>query len=630
MIRKWTACLTLLLLCALCNGEERIELFHSDIQLHSNNTATIEETIAVKAEGREIVRGIFRVLPRGYTTPKGAKKALNYSVTSVTRNGNEEPFTVYKNGVEIKISIGTNTPIEHGIQTYKITYLADDAAAHFPNYDEFYWNITGNYWGFKIMQASANVYLPKGVGANTDSAAAYQGYYGETEPANAQYSRRNNAFSFFSTRPLFEGEGLSVAFNIPAGQLAKENIISYIYKKFLFNREMQFISMGFIVLLIYFILTWHLFGMDPDKGNLTVAFEPPAGISPAAMMYIKDKKAVDPGRMFSSVLLSIAAKGVMSIESKDDGYNTFIFTKKENANIEKLTYDEKDVYLSLFVGRNKVELSNKESTIHYTFNSAASFMLKTIREKTDKFFASNLVFTFVGFAFAAFIICLFIPYTEFYFIGAAIIYAGILAIPCFKYRRRKMWLLTALFTIPAVVFFFYVYEFGACVIFLSTIAGTLFYSTVIDVYTSEGIKILRKIEGFIHYMEIAERRRAEESDPLDRARIYCSFLPYAFALSMESKWAAAFEKDMDNSMFKNYLEERALLSFPLTDLKSIENMFTFIGTSDLVSSVLLGTDAMAGHFGDGGWGGGIGGSGGFGGGGGFSGGGRGGGGGGGR
>ena len=79
-------------------------------------------------------------------------------------------------------------------------------------FDELYWNVTGNGWSFRIDSAKCTVILPKT--ATALSAKLYTGFQGETKE-DGTYSTQtigdSTVIVFKTTRPLLPKQGLTIA-----------------------------------------------------------------------------------------------------------------------------------------------------------------------------------------------------------------------------------------------------------------------------------------------------------------------------------------------------------------------------------------------------------------------------------
>ncbi len=154
----------LLAAVAPAGAVERIVQFISDVAVQRNGDLAVTETIQVEAEGNVIRRGIFRDFPTTYARPDGTRVVVGFDVGSVTRNGSAENFVIERlaNGVRIRIGNADRT-IPRGRHTYVIRYRTTRQIGFFADYDELYWNVTGNGWAFPIETAEARITLPEKV-----------------------------------------------------------------------------------------------------------------------------------------------------------------------------------------------------------------------------------------------------------------------------------------------------------------------------------------------------------------------------------------------------------------------------------------------------------------------------------
>ncbi len=155
------------------NAEEQITNFDVAIDVETDGDILVTETISVASEGYQIQRGIFRDLPRFFL--KGARRLpYVYDVISVTRDGEKEPYAIEKEGNAFRIRIGdADVYLADGPHRYALTYEVNNQVRYFDDYDELYWNATGNFWAFPIERARAVVTLPGGAPAT--QYAAYTG-----------------------------------------------------------------------------------------------------------------------------------------------------------------------------------------------------------------------------------------------------------------------------------------------------------------------------------------------------------------------------------------------------------------------------------------------------------------------
>jgi uncharacterized membrane protein len=69
--------------------------------------------------------------------------------------------------------------------------------------------------------------------------------------------------------------------------------------------------------------------------------------------------------------------------------------------------------------------------------------------------------------------------------------------------------------------------------------------------TLEGRAILNEIEGFRHYLAVAEQDRLDLEHPPERTpELFEKFLPYAVALGVEQRWAEQFNEVLEAASYQ--------------------------------------------------------------------------------
>lgn len=142
---------------------ERVLSFQSYITVHRDASMTVQETIRVKSEGLKIRHGIYRDFPTRYRDMLGNSYITGFDIGEVLKDGLPEPFHIEdrSNGKRVYIE-NRNVLLSPGEYTYTLVYRTDHQLGFFKDYDELYWNVTGNAWEFPIDETSAAVALPEG------------------------------------------------------------------------------------------------------------------------------------------------------------------------------------------------------------------------------------------------------------------------------------------------------------------------------------------------------------------------------------------------------------------------------------------------------------------------------------
>ncbi len=138
-----------LLLPQAAAAEERILSFDSQIAIQQDGTLDVTETIHVRAENVAINHGIYRDFPTHYDAPGGRRVKVGFELVSTALDGQPEPAKVEMLGNGVRIRIGSaDRMVAPGEHNYTIRYRATRMIGRFDDYDELYWNVTGNGWDF--------------------------------------------------------------------------------------------------------------------------------------------------------------------------------------------------------------------------------------------------------------------------------------------------------------------------------------------------------------------------------------------------------------------------------------------------------------------------------------------------
>ncbi|MEF0939484.1 DUF2207 domain-containing protein [Rhizobium sp. BR 362] len=161
-IRSVIIALLSVFLAHAATAAEIITGFDQTITVERSGSLQIVETIAVDAEGKAIRRGIFRDFPLDFLDATGRKKRVDFSVISVERDSQPEEWRQEDIDGGTRIYIGRPDKdgktflLDRGKHTFRIAYQTDRQFRFFDDYDELYWNVTGNGWQFPILRGIGN------------------------------------------------------------------------------------------------------------------------------------------------------------------------------------------------------------------------------------------------------------------------------------------------------------------------------------------------------------------------------------------------------------------------------------------------------------------------------------------
>ncbi|MGC1975976.1 MAG: DUF2207 domain-containing protein, partial [Candidatus Sulfotelmatobacter sp.] len=287
----------------------RVSDFQDTITVAPDGSALVNETITLNFVGEW--HGIHRTIPIEYPGANGTNYQLFIDITSITdENGAKLKYDSSTSGAyrDLKIYIpnAVNTT-----RTVEIAYRVRNGTRFFDQYDEFYWNVTGNDWPVPIDHASASVHFPDAASGSL-RAQAFTGVYGSTE-RDATAKVEGSIAEFETNNPLPMRGGLTIDVYIPKGILKEPGRLT---KLFWFIGGNPAVFLPLVTLAVMLPLWWYK-GRDPDPGmSVAPMYEPPAGISPAEAGTLLDD-SIHP-RDITSTIVDLAVRGFLKIEETDE------------------------------------------------------------------------------------------------------------------------------------------------------------------------------------------------------------------------------------------------------------------------------------------------------------------------
>ncbi len=554
----------LAILSASAFADERITDYRAHIRVAQTGALTVTETIAVVSEGDEIRHGIFRVIPTEYTDRQGARVHVGFDVLSATRDGHDEPYSVDSVDSGERVKIGNpDVLVAPGPHVYTLSYATNRQIGFFADYDELYWNVTGNFWNFPIDRAEATIALP--AGARIRQFSFYTGPVGSTAQ-NAKAERISDSeISFATTAPLELGGGLTVAVGFSKGAVlppSKEELRQQFIRD---NASAIAALAGVAMLLIYFFVVWYAHGRDPRRGVIVPLFAPPKDFSPAAVRFVH-RMAYD-RKSYAASLVDMAVKGYLKISEAHEAY-TLTRTGKGEGECG-LAHGEVAVANKLFSQRDTIDL---EQSQHSLIAQSISALKTSLRNEYERvYFVTNLQWFVAGLAIlavaavaaallsdnaaaAGFILL----WLSGWSIGTSVLvhrayeaWLGVVAGPGSRILNIFGALFTTAFALPFVGGLVFglvglataIAPLASLTLVAGGIASYVFYH-LLKAPTLAGAKIYDEIAGFRMFLVTAEKDRLEALNPPQiTPAVFERFLPYAIALDCENAWSRKFEAE---------------------------------------------------------------------------------------
>lgn len=549
-------------------AREDIRSFNARIAIQENGDLAVVETITVRAEGREIKRGIYRDFPTQYIGPNKERKNVRFDVLSVKRNGFDEPYKMEKlrHGKRVRIGDG-DVLLQRGEHVYEIAYVTDRQIGFFEEWDELYWNVTGNGWAFDIQEVSATLYLPKNAPIlDHDVFTGERGQQGKDARVAAQESGR---IRFASTRPFNEGEGMTILVSWPKGYVPEPSAAENAERLLSDNTHILIGLIGFLFTFGYFYFIWGIYGKDPKKGPEVPRYEPPKNFSAAATRFVQYMGFDD--QMLSTVLVSLAVKGAIKIVD-EGGY----FIELQNRNAKGLSKGEKAVLRKLFPRgmTSALEVDRKSYRLFRDVKGVLEIAIQS--EYEERYFKTNLSWSALGMFFGFVTVVLAsisgpdpVPLVTallggsvlfvFLFVGlsrSSQLMAKMNAWFKGKYLSAKFKVIliwTAVIIAIPIVILVLNEELGLYVsaLVVATVLLCALFQHLLKAPTQLGRQIMDEIDGFKLFLSLTEKDRWDILHPRDLTpELFEKYLPFALALDVSHAWSEKFASTLEKSSYR--------------------------------------------------------------------------------
>jgi len=475
----------------------RVGDFRDTIEISKDGSAVVVERISLVFVGEW--HGIHRTIPIEYPGPNGTNYELFLDVKGVTDGSGAKlkyESSTTNRSRDLKIYI---PDAADATRTVEITYSVRNGTRFFKDYDEFYWNVTGNDWPVPIDHASATVRLPESA-AGSLRAQAFTGVYGSTQrDATANVDGATAQFETNNRLPM--RGGMTIDVYIPQGILSEPSALT---KFFWFVGGNPIVFFPVVVFAAMFLLWWYK-GRDPDAGmSVAPMYEPPPGISPAEAGTLLDD-SIHP-RDITSTIVDLAVRGYIKIEETAE--KVLLFTHKDYVfHLLKprdqwgadLAPHERVMLENIFAGGDETRLSSLKNRFYTAVPVIRQDIMAALKTKgiylLDPESANG------------------------YSVGAAI--AIILPFAIFQYMGWANFLNSPLLLIVC----------GA----ISVVIWWLF-ARVMTAKTVKGARTRIEVLGFQEFMNRVDAERLKLMPPTT----FEKYLAFAMALGVEHHWAQAF------------------------------------------------------------------------------------------
>lgn len=552
---------SILLLTAIFLSLFRLPLDAAERILHMDVTAdvaadayvTVTERIELIAEGNRIKRGIVRVFPTDYEDARGRLYRTDFEFLTGSIDGRRAPVEVSIVGRNVEMQIGdVNRTLAPGRHVFEIRYRTRGWIAFRNDFDELFWNVTGNDWVFPIERATFRVNLPGG--ARIQDVAAFTGGSGAH---GADYKIADDR-SVATTRTLAPGEGLSVAYAWPKGFVtppppdALESVAHFVT-----TWRIPLAVVFVLAIFVYYFSAWYLIGRDPAQPTTIPLFHPPAGVEPGFAAYLRRMKFNR--TCLTADIIHLAVKGYLYFEDDSDAQKTLrimptpraLGDEDKEKKFADLSEPMRNLLNGLFLGagRGGVAVADVNGDVFQRVGRRLEFDYKN---RAKRYFMHNRLYSIFGLLlFVPMIAAVVLMNGPWLDLGAMVGPSVFAVVLLLRFLNRP---LLALFAGGAIFASIGILSSFDAVLFGALVAGfaiALFFSRIMPVRTAEGARVMAEIDGLAMYMGTAERHRLAMLNPPDETpQLFESLLPYAYALDCAETWVNSFEGILKKAAYK--------------------------------------------------------------------------------
>ena len=506
-----------------------VEDFHAEVQVRRSGVVEVVETLKVRFEGS--YNGIFRTIPIQYRTRANLNYTLGLEVLGVEDGaGQGLRYETSRERHYRKIKVWVPGASD-AVRTVVIRYRVDNALRFFEeddhSWDELYWNVTGDEWPVPIERASVRVRLPAQV--TGVRARGFTGGYGSTEES-VELNISDYLVDVRSRRGLGIHEGLTVAIawdsfitDAPASSGAPDDLETageasgeyLIRRPTVWDRIRTFFRSNWPLLIPFLALfamrsIWNRHGRDPRRRPIAPMYEPPEGLTPSEVGTLVDNRT--DLRDVTAMLVDLAVRGYLVIEETEEDKFLGLIKEKDyvlelqrgGQDLSGLKSHEHKLLKAVFgspAAGDRVHMSDLENEFYKDLPGikerifAELMELNYYRSRPDR-----VLGLWVGIA-----------------IATGLLLAGGGSVIAARFGMAPLTTVLAGVLTAAIVLGFGIFMPAR------TVAGT---------------RALEAALGFEEFLQRVESDRFKKM--ITGPEMFERYLPYAMALAVEKKWAAAF------------------------------------------------------------------------------------------
>jgi len=352
-----------------------INTYDIDLIVNSDGSIHVQEDIQVSFDKKK--RGIYRTIPTRY---KKDGNNVKLGIENIFVEDHKSKIR-WKNGV-VEIRIGSSDIFVEGTQDYQIRYTIQNGIQAYENNQELYCDLTGNDWQAEIQKINYKIHLPKSIGLQTGDLKATTGYKNKlTDGININQSN-STTIEGTTNRVLKEGEGASIAINLPKTYLSVSDLMSNDYKQKLIQEEKDKVPQNPWLMLIpvgllgVFFRFWNKIKGNKNELESQESYAyPPEGLTSAHVGAYIDQTANT--RDIVSLIPYWASEGFLNIKNETDGT---ILIKKKDLPASYPNY-EHTIFSEIFKDGDERAMEDLKEKFYSTLSKAKDQLSKEVHSQ---------------------------------------------------------------------------------------------------------------------------------------------------------------------------------------------------------------------------------------------------------
>jgi hypothetical protein len=547
---------------------DRIVSFASDVTLRKDATLEVREEFVAHSEGDYFRYGMVRDLPidsearwdRRLVGEYQKDTGIRVKILEVSEDGRPVSYEQGGDSAYEQVRIAPWEPLAPGDHRFVVRYEADGVTQFLAGHDQLYWNALGHYWRLPADEAVLRVHLPPEVPAGVVTAEAYAGGRGASLENLGRFGGKQvepsaiaDGFEFRMANLPWAGS-LSASLTWPKGFLTPPALGPLAHDGGLLIAP--------ALLLLYYVVVWLALGRQPQRGTIAIQYQPPQGLSPAAMRYIRTTGC--DGRTLAATLAQLAARGCLAVEPQNGKYTVTRLNSVDPKSLQpSLAPEELGLFYELFEDGPTVVLDTKNGGPLNRYLLQINVEMQ--KRLSNVYFTRNARWLALG-TFASFLTAIAMALTAhgrngdlmtllfltwwfffcFFFLGLIVVMT---LLPAWSRIMRGLGGAKEVLIGSAVVavfgagggFVLWQLKSSASLAYALSLLALVFINLAafpaLKRLTPQGRQTLEQIEGFRLFLQKVEQDRMQRLTVADpRSAASSEFMPYAIALEVREPW----------------------------------------------------------------------------------------------